>query len=358
MTPRPRTLGTLGPVLGLLAALILAAATPARALPVSIQFAVTGGVVNPAVYDLAALQSLPSTTQTVSFLAGGVPQTRTFVGTSLVALLDRSVIVTDPAVRNDLLTRYVTATGSDGYKAIFSLGELSPQFGDKQSLVAYGEVVNGTTVDLGNSGFARTTAPGDVRGGRYVSNLVKLDVGSGANPGMGTGSGPSTQFVVSGAVTRSETFDRQALVALPAVTRTVGTDVYTGVSLWSLLTMTVGIPVDPVINNDLLSRYVVATGSDGYQALFSLGELSPFFGNAPDIIAYDLNGAPLDQSGFARLVVPDDVRQGRFVSKLVSLEVFSVRAVPEPSAALLLLAALIAAQAVCLGGRRGLQRRC
>jgi hypothetical protein len=71
-----------------------------------------------------------------------------------------------------------------------------------------------------------------------------------------------------------------------------------------------------------------------------------------------LNGAPLDQSGFARLVVPDDVRQGRFVSKLVSLEVFSVRAVPEPSAALLLLAALIAAQAVCLGGRRGLQRRC
>jgi hypothetical protein len=35
--------------------------------------------------------------------------------------------------------------------------------------------------------------------------------------------------------------------------------------------------------NDVLNRYVLATGSDGYKVVFSLGELNPNFGNRPDL---------------------------------------------------------------------------
>lgn len=124
------------------------------------------------------------------------------------------------------------------------------------------------------------------------------------------------------------TFDLAALQALPAVKQVAGTNTYTGVSLWTLLNSSVGIQIDAAAMNDILNYYVVATGSDGYQVVLSMGEISPQFGNQPDLIAYALNGAPLGANGFARLVLPNDVKSGRFVSKLIGLEV--IRVAPKP----------------------------
>jgi hypothetical protein len=151
-------------------------------------------------------------------------------------------------------------------------------------------------------------------------------------------------------VKAAKTFDLAALQALPTITRTVGSDTYTGVSFWDLLNTTVGIAFDPAVKNDVLGKYVVATGSDGYKAAFSLGELDPSFGNQPDLIAYSRNGEPLTTSGFARIVVPDDVRRGRCVSNLVSLEVFSASPVPEASSLASMLAGLCALG--CVAQRR------
>ena len=95
-----------------------------------------------------------------------------------------------------------------------------------------------------------------------------------------------------------------------------------------------GLQLDPSIKNDELSKYVLATGTDGYEATFSLGELDPAFGGSDlaDLIAFEANGAPLGTNGFARLIVPDDVKQGRWVSNLVDLRVLdAVAAVPEPA---------------------------
>lgn len=317
----------------------LLATAGAMAVP-STQFSLTGAVNSPAVFDLAALQALPALTQTVSYTAGGVPQTRTYVGTSLWGLIDGAGIVTNPTPNNDILNRYVLATGSDGYKIVFSLGELNPLFGNRPDLVAYGEVVGGVMQGLGADGFARVTAPGDIRGGRYVSNLVSLDVRASGSTQLGTGGGVSTSFSVSGAVTAPRSFDLAALQALPSVTRVVGGVSYQGVSFWDLLNSAVGIPVTPGVNNDILGKYVVATGSDGYRALFSMGELNTNFGNQPDIIAFAADGVPLTGNGFARIVVPGDDRRGRWVSNLVSLEVFSASPVPEPAAWMLALAGL------------------
>ena len=59
--------------------LLTAVGQEAGAVPTT-QFTLTGDVAAPATYGLGALQSLPPTTETVTFQTGGGPQTGTFTG--------------------------------------------------------------------------------------------------------------------------------------------------------------------------------------------------------------------------------------------------------------------------------------
>ena len=294
--------------------------------PAQASLALSGGLDRPAGWTVDQLKSLPPTTQTVSFASGTGAQTHTYTGTSLWGLLDQAGIQVDAARKNDVLNRIVVATGSDGYRSVFSLGEIKPDFGNRASIVAYAETLNGSSAPLTTDGPFRVTAPGDVKGGRYVSNLVRLDVRASASTVASVGGGVSTQFTVSGAVQRPGTYDLAALQALPTITQAVGASVYGGVSLWTFLNTTVGLATNPAVKNDGLGHYVVATGSDGYKAVVALGEIDPSFGNQPDLIAYQVDGAALTSNGFARLVVPNDIKAGRFVSNLISLEVFAAPA--------------------------------
>ncbi|MGJ7510243.1 molybdopterin-dependent oxidoreductase [Variovorax sp. GT1P44] len=291
---------------------------------------VGGALDRPAKYAVSELSSRPATTQVVHFSSGSGAQSHTYVGTSLWQLLDGSGIRTDGAKMSDALNRYVLATGADGYRAVFSLGEINPAFGNQQSLVAYAEVVDGRTVPLGVSdGPLRVTAPGDTKGGRYVSRLAGIELRASESQVRGTGGGVSTAVAVSGAVDKPMTFDLAALKAMPSISRTVNGSTYTGVSLWTLLHGTTGIKVDPTVKNASMAMYVVATGSDGYKAVIALGEIDPDFGNKMALVAYSVNGAPLDRNGMARLIVPGDVKMGRSVSNLAAIEVLaSPRAAP------------------------------
>jgi hypothetical protein len=101
-----------------------------------------------------------------------------------------------------------------------------------------------------------------------------------------------------------------------------------GVSLWTLI-QDAGLLTNPAIKNDVLGFGVVATGSDGYRALISLGEIDPMFGNQHDIVAYADTGnqlGPNGADGALRLVVPGDHAGGRYVSNLVSLQVVDLTA--------------------------------
>ena len=78
---------------------------------------------------------------------------------------------------------------------------------------------------------------------------------------------------------------------------------------------------NPDVKNDTLNLYIVATGSDGYQAIIAYGDIDPNFGNMPVMVAYEQDGNALTDTVPMRLVVPGDKHGGRYVSNLVSLEV-------------------------------------
>jgi len=229
---------------------------------------------------------------------------------------------------------------------VFSAGEIAPTFGNKPHQVATGNALGTLPAP---DGFARTVANGDVRGGRYVSNLESLDVRRAPVAQASLGGGRSSAFTVTGAVSTSLTFDLPALQALTPHTTTVTylsgntpvTDTYTGALLWDVLGLA-NVLVDPGQKNDILQKVVTATGTDGYVVAFALGEIAPNFGNAPILVAYDDTLGQLSGgAGFARLVVPGDVRGGRYVSTLSNLFVFDGVDVPEPASAMLLAAGLL-----------------
>ena len=96
---------------------------------------------------------------------------------------------------------------------------------------------------------------------------------------------------------------------------------YEGVTLAGLLTKA-GSPQAGDLRGRSMSLCVVAEGSDGYHAAFSLAELDPDFANESVLVADTSDGKDLGpDQGPLRLVVPGDKRQGRWVRQLKSLSI-------------------------------------
>jgi DMSO/TMAO reductase YedYZ molybdopterin-dependent catalytic subunit len=186
MTPRSLRLALLAAFAVLLTTAAVAVAStrthqrPAHHPPKSAcaVFRINGKVANPLRLHVADLKSYPAHDVDVTFQAGTTPQTHHYTGALLTDVLATAQPRFDPAVKNNQLTFWVEATGSDDYSALVSYGEIDPGFGAKQVLLAYAEDGN----DLCTAG-PRLVVPGDIKGGRYVSNIVRVRVGSASHWG-------------------------------------------------------------------------------------------------------------------------------------------------------------------------------
>ena len=131
--------------------------------------AVTGDVRNPRSFTIDELRAFPPETKSVTFESDSGSQSHTFVG----ALLDDVVSVADPVVdvsaKNATLSMAIRATGMDGYTVAVAWPEIPPDFTATPVLVAY-------TEDDQPLDRPRLVVPGDLKGGRYVSDLVELRV--------------------------------------------------------------------------------------------------------------------------------------------------------------------------------------
>ena len=97
--------------------------------------------------------------------------------------------------------------------------------------------------------------------------------------------------------------------------------VYEGVTLRAVL-QKAGAPFGKQLRGKVLTTYILAKAQDGYQVIFTLGELDPDFGNETILLADKRDGKSLpDKQGPFRLVCPNDHEGARSVRMLQTLEV-------------------------------------
>ena len=102
-------------------------------------------------------------------------------------------------------------------------------------------------------------------------------------------------------------------------------NVYEGVLVGELLKRA-GAPIGPGMRGTAVASYVVATASDGYQAVFGIAELDPNFTDNDITVADTVDGKPLfAYQGPLRLVAPKDKRGARSVRMLDRIEVVRLK---------------------------------
>ena len=141
--------------------------------------------------------------------------------------------------------------------------------------------------------------------------------------GARTGTAPAQSLAVKlgGKVKAPLSLSLAELKALPAVAAEThyegqAKEQWKGASLRALLEKA-GI-VDEEGAGANLRHMILARGSDGYAAGVAIGEIDPRFEGKAVIIAYELDGKPLDS---LRLVIPGDAHPGRAVHDLVEVTV-------------------------------------
>jgi hypothetical protein len=100
---------------------------------------------------------------------------------------------------------------------------------------------------------------------------------------------------------------------------------YEGVALREILKRA-GVPSGKDLRGKALASYVLAKAHDGYEVVFSLGELDASFGNQTVMVADLRDGKPLfGYQGPWRLVCPNDKAGARSVRMLETLEVVRLK---------------------------------
>lgn len=95
---------------------------------------------------------------------------------------------------------------------------------------------------------------------------------------------------------------------------------YEGVPLREILRKA-GVPFGKDLRGKALASYIIAKAKDGYEVVFSLGELDAAFGNESILVADKVGGKPLfEYQGPLRLVCPNDKAGARSVRMLETIE--------------------------------------
>src|SRR5262245_502618 len=137
-------------------------------------------------------------------------------------------------------------------------------------------------------------------------------------------------LTVDGDVAKPLSLSAAELKKLPRTKVEVKTEdgtvnVYEGVLAGELMKMA-GVPLGGQMRGSAVATYVLASASDGYQALFAIAELDPAFTESNIVVADTVDGKPLfEYQGPIRLVAPKDLRGARSVRMLQRLQVVRLK---------------------------------
>jgi hypothetical protein len=124
--------------------------------------------------------------------------------------------------------------------------------------------------------------------------------------------------------TQSAEWTPESLAKLPHISLSVynehskANETYSGVALIDLL-KPLGVPDKP--HGKEFRLYLVAEGSDGYQVVYSMAEVTPDVHDGTVIVADAEDGKPLDKDGPLKLVAAGEKRPARWVRNLVAVRV-------------------------------------
>ncbi|MFG2235776.1 molybdopterin-dependent oxidoreductase [Streptomyces sp. NPDC048723] len=135
---------------------------------------IAGEVDKPYTITLADLRTLPQAEASVEFISAKGDQKHTYQGVLLHEVLKAAQPRFDQSKKNGPLRGVVAATGGGDYRAVFAWAELDPGFAKSQILLAVSE--DGAAFE--DSAGPRLVVPQDTRGGRYVSDVNQLWVGT------------------------------------------------------------------------------------------------------------------------------------------------------------------------------------
>jgi hypothetical protein len=184
-------------------------------------------------------------------------------------------------------------------------------------------------------------AQGGVQGGAQASAQAGVHAGAqaGVHPGAQAGARCAVRtpdgLTIYGAAVTTTPFTMAALRALPSTTvRAAGHDGvmsdFKGVSL-SLQLGRAGAALGDNLRGAGLTQYLVAEAADGYRAVLAYAEIDSTFRSDHVIVAYQENGADLKETGPLQLIVPGDLRHGRWVRQLECVRVAQDTGTPSPS---------------------------
>lgn len=94
-------------------------------------------------------------------------------GVALAEVLRHAGVPMGKSLRRANLAKYVRVTASDGYQVVFGLAELDADFGKAEVLLVDRHEGQPLTKE---DGPYRLVAPGDARAGRWVRNVIRIEV--------------------------------------------------------------------------------------------------------------------------------------------------------------------------------------
>jgi len=142
---------------------LLLAAVPALA-----DVLVDGLVRQPHPWTLAELKALTPASAEVTYQTGHGEDHARFTGVPLWTLLGEAKLA-DETGKMPGLRHAVMVSGRDGYSVMLSFGEFDPEFEGKAVLLAWQR--DGKDLET-----LQLVVPGDKRGGRYVHDVVRIEV--------------------------------------------------------------------------------------------------------------------------------------------------------------------------------------
>lgn len=137
------------------------------------QLKVGGAASTPLALTIADLQKMPRTTLHVENPHD--KKSEVYEGVLLEELLRRAGAPHGEQIRGPVMTTYVVAEASDGYRVLFALAELDADFMNSEVLVA--DTLDGAPIDAKRGPF-RLVAPHDKRPARWVRMLNSITVSS------------------------------------------------------------------------------------------------------------------------------------------------------------------------------------